>query len=230
MGDTLLLDLGGKSVEIRIKRSAVSRRMSLRIDPAVGAVMVLPHRASLAEAGRFAAEHRIWLAERLARLPERMPFVPGIRVPLLGVEHVIVHEPAARRGVWVEDGTIRVSGREEHVPRRVADFLKAEAKRVILPLAHELAARIECKPGRISVKDTRSRWGSCSARGDLAFSWRLALAPDWVMTYVVAHEVAHLAEMNHSAAFWTVVENLVGDFRRARGWLKAHGARLHRWG
>lgn len=226
----IILDLGGRSVVIALKRSARARRLSLRIDPALGPVMILPERASLREAEKFAVQYRVWLAERVARLPGRVAFEPGAVVPLLGVDHPIVHEPSARRGVWTEDGEIRVSGQIEFVPRRVADFLRSEAKRVILPQAHDLAERIGRKPGRIGIKDTRSRWGSCSAKGDLAFSWRLVLAPVRVLTYVVAHEVAHLAELNHSPAFWSVVATLTPDHAHARAWLKSHGARLHRYG
>jgi predicted metal-dependent hydrolase len=227
--DIISLDLGGRCVDVTVKRSALARRVSLRIDPVRGPVMVLPPKAKLAEAERFLLAHRIWLAERLARLPGKVALADGTAVPILGVPHPIRHAPNAKRGVWIEDGALMVSGGSEHVGRRVTDFLKAEAKRLILPQAAELAARIGRKPGRVSVKDTRSRWGSCSSAGDLAFSWRLVLAPDWVLTYVVAHEVAHLAEMNHSPAFWAVVEGLVGDPRRAKAWLKSHGPGLHRF-
>ncbi|MBC7953510.1 MAG: M48 family metallopeptidase [Rhodospirillaceae bacterium] len=229
MTDSIPLDLGGHSVTVTVKRSALAKRMSLRIDPVRGPVIMLPPKAKLAEAERFLIAHRIWLAERLARLPGKVALTDGAQVPILGVPHPIRHAPEAKRGVWVEDGALVVSGRAEHVGRRVADFLKAEAKRLILPQAHDLAARLDRKPGKISVKDTRSRWGSCSSAGDLAFSWRLVLAPEWVLTYVVAHEVAHLVEMNHSPAFWAVVDGLVGDSHAPRRWLKSHGPGLHRF-
>lgn len=229
MTDTIPLDLGGRIVSVTVKRSALARRISLRVDPARGAVLMLPAKARLAEGERFLLAHRVWLAERLARLPGPVALADGAAVPLLGVPHAVRHVPGARRGVWVEDGEILVSGLPEHVGRRVADFLRAEAKRLIVPRAHEMAARLDRKPGRITVKDTRSRWGSCSSSGDLAFSWRLVLAPEQVLDYVVAHEVAHLVEMNHSPAFWAVVDGLVGDARGPRRWLKTHGAGLHRF-
>jgi predicted metal-dependent hydrolase len=229
MSELITVDLGGRFVDVTVKRSALARRVSLRIDPVRGPVLMLPVKARLADAERFVLAHRIWLAERLARLPGKVALADGALVPILGVPHAIRHAPEARRGVWIENGALMVSGGAEHVGRRVADFLKAEAKRLILPQAHGLAERIGRKPGRVTVKDTRSRWGSCSSAGDLAFSWRLVLAPDWVLTYVVAHEVAHLAEMNHSPAFWAVVEGLVGDPRRAKAWLKTHGPGLHRF-
>lgn len=229
MTDTIPLDLGGHTVSVTVKRSALARRISLRVDPARGAVLMLPQKARLADGERFLLAHRVWLAEKLARLPGRIALDDGATVPLLGVPHPIRHAPQARRGVWVEDGALLVSGLPEHVGRRVADFLKAEAKRLIVPRANDLAARLGRKAGRITVKDTRSRWGSCSSVGDLAFSWRLVLAPEQILDYVVAHEVAHLVEMNHSPAFWAVVEDLVGDARAPRRWLKVHGPGLHRF-
>lgn len=225
----LSLDLGGHSAIVTVKRSSLARRISLRVDPAHGAVLMLPAKASLAQGERFLLAHRVWLAEKLARLPGPVVLGDGASVPLLGVPHPIRHAPNARRGVWVEDGAVMVSGLAETVGRRVGDFLKDQAKREIVPRAHELAAKLGRKPGRITVKDTRSRWGSCSSAGDLAFSWRLVLAPEWVLSYVVGHEIAHLAEMNHSPAFWAVVEELVGDHRPPRRWLKAHGPGLHRF-
>lgn len=229
MTETVDLDLGGRSVQVAVKRSALARRISLRIDPARGAVLMLPVKARLAEGERFLLAHRVWLAERLARLPGPVALADGATVPLLGVPHPVRHVPGARRGVWVEGGEILVSGLPEHVGRRTADFLKSEAKRLIAPRAQDMAARLGRKPGRIAVKDTRSRWGSCSSTGDLAFSWRLVLAPEQILDYVVAHEVAHLVQMNHSPAFWAVVDSLVGDHRSARRWLKINGAGLHRF-
>ncbi|MBI5164073.1 MAG: M48 family metallopeptidase [Magnetospirillum sp.] len=225
------LDLGDQVAEIAVRRSPRALRLSLKLDPALGTlVMVLPPRTSLAEAQRFAAEQRHWVAERLARVPARIPFAIGTHLPLAGSAHEIHHTPQARRGVWVEAGRINVSGHAEHLPRRLETWLKAEARRRILPLVHDLAARLGRPAGRVSVRDTRSRWGSCSSRGDLSFSWRLVLAPDWVLAYVVAHEVAHLAEHNHSPAFWRVVASLAGDPSPARRWLKTNGADLHRYG
>ena len=230
LADTISLDLGGQCVTVTLRRSAQSKRLSLRIDPNTGPVVIMPTRARMADAETFLAQNRIWLAERLARLPGKTPFAPGAHIPLLGQEHEIRHAPTARRGVWAEDGVIHVSGQIDHLARRITDFLKAEAKRTITPQAFALSARLGRTPCRLSVRDTSSRWGSCSSRGDLSFSWRLIMAPEGVLTYVIAHEVAHLAEMNHSPAFWQLVVNLVGDPGPAKRWLKANGAKLHRYG
>ena len=123
-------------------------------------------------------------------------------------------------GVWLEEGTICVSGRPEHLSRRVRDFLKQQARKAILPRAQEKAARLGRHAGRITLRDTRSRWGSCSVSGDLNFSWRLVLAPIIVLDYVIAHEVAHLVEYNHGRKFWALAKDLTENMEEAKTWLK----------
>jgi len=205
--------------------------MSLRLSPdGHGVVVVVPVGVAPAEAERFARQQSDWIAGRLAAMPEPIALAPGTELPFMGIAHVIVHHPLARRGVWAEAGRINVSGGAEHVARRVAAFLRDEARLVLAQRARDLAGRLGRRPGRVTVRDTRSRWGSCTAAGDLSFSWRLILAPAWILEYVVAHEVAHLAEMNHGPAFWRLVETLVGDPKPARSWLKRHGPSLHRLG
>jgi predicted metal-dependent hydrolase len=153
---------------------------------------------------------------------------------LRGVDHRIVHRPHARGVVWVEQGEdgplICVAGERPHVPRRVADFLKREARRDIEAAVARHARAIGVAPKRIAVRDTTSRWGSCSSTGRLSFSWRLILAPRFVLDYLAAHEVAHMTHMNHSPKFWALVHRVYPDTDRAEAWLKAHGATLHRFG
>jgi len=224
------LDIAGRSLPLAVRRSGTARRMSLRLDPAGRLVVVLPVGVPLAEAERFARGQTEWIASRLSKLGEGITFAPGTVVPLLGVDHVVRHSPEARRGVWAEAGEINVSGRPEHLARRLEEFLKAEARLVLAHRSRHFAQAADRPLGRVTVRDTKSRWGSCSASGDLSFSWRLVMAPDWVLDYVVAHEVAHLAEMNHSPRFWRLVETLVGDPAPAKAWLKRHGPDLHRVG
>lgn len=226
----LVIDIAGRSLTVALRRSARAKRLSLRLDPAGAVVLVLPLGMPVRDAERFARQQSDWLSARLCAAPPRLALVPGAAVPLLGVPHLIRHDPAAPRKVSAEAGEIRLGGPVEMVPRRVGDFLRAEAALLLTHRARALADRLGRTVGRVTVRDTRSRWGSCSAAGALSFSWRLVLAPDWVLTYVVAHEVAHLAEMNHGPAFWAVVERLNGDPRPARAWLKRHGPGLHRIG
>jgi len=213
------------------RRNGRARRVTLRICPAERAVVItLPARAGRRQGLALLSEHGAWARERLAALAPRLPFRPGAEVPLLGRPHVIRHLPEARRGVWLEPGAILVSGEEAHLPRRVSDFLRAEARREVGVRAHPLATRIERRIARIVIKDPRSRWGSCAPDGTLAFSWRLVLAPAFVLDYVVAHEVAHLAELNHSARFWRMVGLICPDPEPAKAWLSAHGPDLLRYG
>lgn len=225
----LLVD--GRAVPVKIRRNARAERMSLRVDPQDGAVvLVLPPRLAAAQGLAFAKSKADWLAERLAALPPNIPFADGMALPLLGASYRLRHMPDGRRGVWIADNEIHVSGHAEHFARRLTDWLKRHARDEITARALPMAAAIGKSIGAIHLKDTRSRWGSCSNRGDLSFSWRLLLAPAEVLTYVVGHEVAHLAEMNHSAAFWRLVANLAPNAQSARAWLKSHGAQLHRYG
>lgn len=234
--------LGALSERIVTRINPRARRMSLRLDPAEGCiVLVRPRGVSAKAATRFAVEKRYWIEDRLATLPPRIVFRDGVSVPYLGVDHVIRHAPEARRGVWREDGAIYVSGNAEHLARRVTDWLKAEAKTLLSPRARDMAEALGCKVARISVRDTRSRWGSCSADGKLSFSWRLIFAPEAVLTYVAAHEVAHLRYLDHSRAFWRTVSEALHAYSAqnnvetitpelAREWLHGSGAALHAYG
>lgn len=231
-GETLLLD--GRAVPLTCRVSPRARRITLKLDAKSGAVqLTLPRGVSRAQGLDFAERHRDWLSRRLADLPPRVPFAEGAELPLLGVPHVVRHAPAARRGVWRENGVLWVSGRPEFIERRVADFLKREAKREIQERARAKAALLPAKArplGRVVLRDTRSRWGSCALSGDLSFSWRLILAPEAVLDYVVAHELAHLAEMNHGPAFWRLVGRLTESVKEPKAWLRREGAGLHRYG
>lgn len=207
-----------------------ARRLSLRVDVSTGCVvLVRPRRASAALVAAFLADKRAWIEKQLAALPERTVLGDDVTLPVLGEPHRVRAVPAARRGVWAEDGVIHVSGAPEHLGRRLTDWLKGEARRTYAAWAREFAARLNVKVTRVAVRDTSSRWGSCTRDGRLSLSWRLMLAPRAVAAYVVAHEVAHLKHMNHSAAFWRVVAALVGDTDAPRAWLRRHGAELHRY-
>lgn len=231
MDDILTLDIGAATIPLRLRRSARARRLALRLDGhGDDVVLVLPRGVTVAVGLRFAEDNAVWLANRLAALPPRVPFVDGARVPLMGEIHVIRHRPDARGTVWRADGVLHVAGGAEHLARRLRDWLKGEARRALASRARSKAATLGRSVARVSVRDTRSRWGSCSAKGNLNFCWRLILAPEPVLDYVVAHEVAHLAEMNHGPGFWRQVARLTAEVDGPRRWLARNGARLHRYG
>jgi predicted metal-dependent hydrolase len=132
--------------------------------------------------------------------------------------------------VAIVDGEIRVRGEPEHLARRLRDHLVGTARNEFAHRARRLAFRIGKSVARVSVRDTKSRWGSCSGRANLSFSWRLIFAPESVVDYVVAHEVAHLAEMNHGPRFWRLVESLSPGSAVPREWLRRHRNRLFSYG
>jgi len=220
-------------VPLEFRRSGRARRISLRIDQAEGrVVLTAPASVARRHALDFLVRHEGWLQARIAQLPAALPFADGATVPVLGVPHLIRGDASRLRGVPARaDAIITVPGAPEHLARRLTDYLKAEAKREIAARAKEKAAIVGRPVAAVTLRDTRSRWGSCSGAGRLAFSWRLILAPEFVLDYVVAHEVAHLREMNHGVRFWRLCATLTdADPKAARAWLRRHGGGLHAYG
>ncbi|MBV9348706.1 MAG: M48 family metallopeptidase [Pseudolabrys sp.] len=234
--DLITVYLEEAAYAVRLQRHRQARRYTLRIQPNTReALLTMPPRGSLREAQTFANKHASWIAARLARLPKPVAFAPGAIIPLRGAPHRIVHKSGMRGAVWTEvapDGEqlLCVTGAEPHLPRRVADYFKREAKTTLAAASRRAAGELGVTVKRISIRDQTSRWGSCSTTGVLCFSWRLVLAPAFVIDYLAAHEVAHLREMNHSRRFWRLVESLCPELDKAKVWLDANGADLHRYG
>jgi predicted metal-dependent hydrolase len=221
---------------VQLRRHPQARRYTLRIQAATReAILTVPKRGNLKEAKAFAQKNGAWIAARLSRLPEGVSLCHGATVPLRGVPHRIEHRRGARGTVWVECGDdganlLCVAGDAPHVERRLIDFFRREAKRDLERASRTYASKLGVAIRRITVRDQTSRWGSCSTTGVLSYSWRLVLAPPFVLEYLAAHEVAHLVEMNHSRRFWRLLLGMNPDVHRAKSWLDAHGAELHRYG
>jgi predicted metal-dependent hydrolase len=224
--ETLILD--GAAAEVIWRRHARARRITLRIDPGHGRVVVtLPARAARAAGLHLLNNNAGWVASRLAALPNVPPLADGGSVPINGVPCLIRHLPG-RRGAWLEADVLHVSGDPAFLPRRVADFLRAEAQRRLGGQALAKSAGAGLMALRVSVRDTRSRWGSCSPAGALMFCWRLVMAPLFVQDYVVAHEVAHLRHLDHGPDFWALADALSPHRHEAVTWLLKEGPRLLR--
>ncbi|HEY5280869.1 MAG TPA: SprT family zinc-dependent metalloprotease [Pseudolabrys sp.] len=232
----LTVAFDGEIHQVRVRRHAQARRYTLRIHAATREVVLsMPVRGSLREANIFAQKHGAWIAARLNRLPRLEPFADGADVPLRGIAHRIEHRRGARGTAWIECGDdgaqlLCVAGEAPHVSRRVRDYLKREAKKDLERASRVAAEALGVSLKRVSIRDQVSRWGSCSTTGVLSYSWRLILAPPFVLDYLAAHEAAHLVEMNHSRRFWRLVEGIYPDVARAKTWLDAHGSELHRYG
>jgi predicted metal-dependent hydrolase len=230
---TNTVELGGQEVPLDVQINKRARNISVRVDQRTGGVeLVLPRFVAKAEGLAFVREKTHWILRQLRDLPPRVPFEDGAVIPILGEDHMIMHRPDERGTVWVEAAqhTINVAGEAPHVPRRVTDWLKKEARKEINTRADAAAATLDKRILKIQIRDTRSRWGSCSEDARLSFSWRLMMAPENVLAYVVAHEVAHLVELNHSNRFWRLVDRLCPGNEPAKYWLKRYGASLHRFG
>jgi predicted metal-dependent hydrolase len=226
-----MLLIADRAVPLAVRRSPRARRITLRVDDSTGAVVLtLPRRVALSEGLAFADEKQRWIERRLDSLPPRVAFEAGARIPVLGRERRVVWTPGPPRAVRLDGPSLRVGGERGLVTRRLEAWFKRHAREEISARVEAMCRQIRTKPGRLAIRDTRSRWGSASVDGNLNFSWRLVMAPDWVLDYVVAHEVAHLKHMNHGRRFWAVVEKLVGDPDPAKRWLRAHGSGLHRYG
>ena len=223
--------IGADSIGVVFRRHAQARRMVLRLNPEGTAVMVtVPGYASRSQALDFTERSRDWIIEKLGGRGESVSLKPGNRVPLRGVEHDIRHL-ASRRGTVTVDPlapVIQVPGGLPHVPRRLLDWFKAAARADLTVASRKYAAAMGVRFKRVTIRDQRSRWGSCSSAGELSYSWRLILAPSEVLDYVAAHEVAHLKHMNHGPRFWRLVLSHCPHAARAKKWLKANGQSVHR--
>jgi len=215
-------------IPLKLRRSARARRITLRISQLDGRVtLTLPKRIALAEALDFAREKEGWIRDHLAARPEEVAVCHGVSLPVEGARHAVA--PGQGRGVTLTAGGLHVPGPAERVGPRLAGYLKQRARDRLAAACDGYAARLGRPYARLTLRDTRSRWGSCTSDGGLMFSWRLIMAPPEVLDYVAAHEVAHLAQMNHSPAFWAEVTRLYGHYEAPRRWLRERGQELHRY-
>lgn len=226
--DTDISELpGDPPLKVHWRRSAQARRISLRVSGLDGKItLTLPRRAASRHGHDFLNERAGWLRSAVAALPDRCAIVPGAVIPLEG-QPLIVTLGTVRAACAQGECLLVPAGAPPGA--RAQAYLKLRARQRIDERVRHHAALLGRVPGRITLRDPRSRWGSCSSAGDLMFSWRLIMAPPEVLDYVVAHEVAHLAQMNHSPAFWAEVARLMPGYKAPRGWLREQGSSLHRF-
>ncbi len=226
------LVIGGREIPLVVRRNPRARRLTLRLAVASdGVVVTIPDGAPFADGVALARKNSAWIEDKVATRPGRVAFADGAAVPLRGIDHEIRHVPGAAAETRAEEGRILIGGAAGSLPTRLGGWFRREARGDLAVQVARLASRLDRPVGRISVRDTRSRWGSCSADGNLSFSWRLILAPPPVLAYVAAHELAHLVERNHGPRFWALVARLGGEgMVEGRAWLRRNGPGLHRYG
>jgi predicted metal-dependent hydrolase len=213
-------------LEYTIRRSPRARRIRVRVDPHEGVEVVIPQRATHRDAKQAVAELRPWIDRRLEeaqRARARLASPPGT-VPFLGAHLRLRYEPHRTRA-HRSGNELRVP---EHEPQEALErWYRAEARKQIAPRVERAAQAVGARrPISVAIRNQRTRWGSCSTTGALSFNWRLLLAPEPVLDYVVWHEACHLVVMDHSRRFWALVERHVPDYREPRRWLHRNGAAL----
>lgn len=228
------INIGARAAPLIARVNRRAKRLILKVDPVTGEIHVTaPSKSALPQAINFAHERVEWIASQLQDQLRARPFVPGMTIPFAGVDHIIINDENRRGAVRLDHDfipAIRVGGRPEHLNRRVADWLKRQARIRLTERADYYCEQLGRKRGRIQIRDTKTRWGSCSSDGSLSFSWRLILAPPEIIDYVAAHECAHLIHLNHSPAFWRIVKSLGVDCRAAADWLNKEGPTLFTYG
>lgn len=213
-------------VNVQLVRSALAKRLSLRISRLDGRVrLTMPLRCPDREAVDFIADRAGWIAQHVTDVAPAVNVDVGAALPIFGQMHQI--HPANGRKIVLGDGFIQVPGGAGHIAPRLKAHLRQMARLALVRATDTYAGKLGVGVGRVVLKDTRSRWGSCSSAGNINYSWRLIMAPPFVLNYVAAHEVCHRLEMNHSRAFWAHVKTLYPDHKTAQDWLASEGPRLH---
>jgi predicted metal-dependent hydrolase len=220
---------GSPPIDVVLRRSARARRFSLRVSRLDGRVTLsMPARARETEAMSFLRGQEGWLRQTLADMSDSVP--QGVRIgsqiPVEG--RLLTIAPGSGRGVRVEGDQVLVPGDPAQVHVRLLAWLRVLARDRLAAMSTHYAGMVGRPYSRLTLRDTRSRWGSCSHDGALMYNWRLIMAPPPVLAYVAAHEAAHLVEMNHSADFWAVVTLLYPCYEVQRAWLHREGQTLHR--
>lgn len=223
------ITVAGRRLPLIAKKHPRARRLVVRYDARGECVkLTLPRYVSLKSAVEFAESKAGWIEAQMHK-HIRTVFENGADIPLFGETMKLVHI-GGRGVVRCEENTLYISGNSEFLERRVRDYIKQETKKIIITRAEHYAEAAGVTFRGVSLRDSSSRWGSCSAKGALSFCWRLAFAPLSVLDYVVCHEVAHLRHHNHSAAYWKLVEQLCPNYATHERWLKNHGQSVWGWG
>ena len=221
------VEIGDPPILVKLRRDSRAKRMTLRLSSVDGAArLTLPKRSSLRSAKRFLQDQEAWLRHHLEKAHSRIVIGPDVEIFLQDERFILAPSSGAR--VVLAPGTIFLPAGKP-AGQALERFIKTRARNVITKMVEADSATLGKGFGKISLRDPRSRWGSCSSEGNLMFSWRLMLAPQEVLRYVVAHEVAHLREMNHAPAFWAEVGRLMPNYTIPRQWLRQNGGSLHRF-
>lgn len=224
--------VAGRRIPLVIRENKRATRLTLRIEPGGnGLKLSAPHGISDREIDQFLQRHHGWLTNKLAKIPKAALIEEGSVIAIRDIPHQVVRSGKLRGISEVlnegDEYLLSVGGAPEHAGRRVVDYLKKQARLDLQRHVGTHSGAIGKRVASLQLKDTKSRWGSCTSTGRLSFSWRIIMAPEFVIDYLAAHEVAHLREMNHGPRFWKLCYELCPRTDEAKGWLKRHGSALH---
>lgn len=222
----------GKSLPLVIKESSRARRLTLRMRPEAGGevILTLPLHYSKRQVIGFIEKSTPWLAKQMAKSFPKLSYVEGMVLPIFGKQYELRHKSSPSFRSWWGEDHLLIHAPPEKFGSFVQKSLHQVAKQFLQERTVLYAERLAKPVSRITLRDTRSRWGSCSATGNISYSWRLIFAPEQVADYVCAHEVAHLMEMNHSPEFWHIVRGFCPDYKPLRHWLRQNGKTLFQYG
>ena len=231
-GIDILLPSGTRTF-VETKINDRTKRISLRIDPSRNtAVLTHPRETSTSIIKNFIQNHLNWLSDKLSQIPNRVEFCDGAVLPILGEHYVIRHCPENFGNVWIQLNEsnlpmdLCVSGMSEHIPRRIKDWIKIKAREEMRTRSQNYAKILDRNINKVTVKDTKSRWGSCSSKGEINYNWKIIMAPDKIIDYLIVHELCHMIHFNHSKQFWSKVQEYISDYKERRLWLKNNSYRL----
>ena len=215
--------------DVKVKKSVLAKKLVLRIDEKSHMpILTIPKCCSQKQALNFLKEHEDWIVNMMARLPQRCDFADGDEISFLGKRYIITYD-IKHKGTCFDDDLLKVGGDKVFLHRRVKDFFKDKASDKLADMTLDIANKIGVKVASVSIKDTKSRWGSCSTKGNINYNWRIVFAPINVIEYLVCHEVCHLAHPNHSKDFWNEVKNVCPNYEEGRRWLKIKGKDLYKY-
>lgn len=226
------LENKGNKIEIICRKSSKAKRVIIRISQDKIVQLIVPKRVSFKNAINFLHSKSDWIYEKFSVIsnkqqPELQKFGDNSSISIFGNNYTIIYGNSLRGNIKIQEDKIIIYGEKEKIHNKILQYINKIAANYIKNKIQDYNKMGEFKYKRITVRDTKTRWGSCSSKGNLSFSWRLALAPREVFDYVIAHELAHLKEMNHSKNFWHIVSILYPDYKKARKWLKTNGSNLH---
>lgn len=219
--------LNQQHVKIQVMPSARSRRATLRYDlQSQGFKVRIPPHFNRKTVEQFLKEAHFWMETQLSKAPLIRHVHSCDKIMIMGNEIELCYHPSRRTSFLFNGCTLHLMSPTPHYGPLLEKWLRQMILEYLQVKSEKYSRILGAVVRKVNIREAQSRWGSCSAQGALSYNWRLIFAPQWVIDYVVAHEVSHLKEMNHSAKFWRLVTQLYPEAQKARHWLKQHGTEL----